>query len=622
MVVQYNTSILDHIDGLALELEEDLNTSIYNNNDTKEHIRAIDNILRGEYSVVTNTGIKGDIVCARLRSALTQLELGYQQRLFSEVFIQANLQNIYGDEYKTNEVAIKKKNGVETLPVITFLSLPRRSGKSWGVSRCIAAALVCIPNWSGVVFSPFQRQSDYLMKMVREALDSLRALGFDFEFIQGEDNKETVGLRWGNTKTIFHALPAKEGSTRGITAKCIVLEEMAVMPLTFFKKVPLPLLMVQGSVMIGISSIMDTYNYFSTLLNFNDPRKNIRDSVYTYRFQAACSQCIAKGIAKECTHLNNEIGEWLTSERRELVSAIYAHLGDEETMDQENLGISHDITEAAFDSRLINHLFSKENPPVRSLTSLETDTVFTFIDPTGGGKSDLAICSCIWENGKVIIVGMESMPLRDTDMMCDYTISHLKQLRTLEGCKRAVIVLFIEANIPSFSYTFGKRALQEVERISIPNRKGLECKEYLMHSGGKSTSSANEQNIGVATTNQIKAEMYEFMKQCLANKVIQFHEQMICVYDERNPESSNAIIQSPVVRVKTMLKIQGLEFSIHWMGPANPAFGKFFYSFSGKRAGSNQKDDLWMAFQGCIYDSSQFLNGIEFDQVKRSLGLL
>jgi len=129
-------SILDHIDGLSLELEYDINESIAGDTEVKEHIRAIDNILKGEYNAVEGfTKIKGDAICARLRSALTQLELGYQQRLFSEVFIQANLQNIYGDEYKTNEVAIKKKNGVETLPVLTFLSLPRRSGKSWGVSR-------------------------------------------------------------------------------------------------------------------------------------------------------------------------------------------------------------------------------------------------------------------------------------------------------------------------------------------------------------------------------------------------------------------------------------------------------------------------------------------------------
>lgn len=618
-MVADNPFVFTHLEGVLLDVQREISEQSNKNPVAKGYVYASDIILKGECQNASKYELRGDAICAKLRSALTQLNLGYQQRLFGEVFIQANLQNIYGDEFLHNEVIIKKKNVVETLPVMTLISLPRRSGKSFGVSRCIAAALVCIPNWSCVVFSPFQRQSDYLMKMVREALDELSLLGYVFNFVEGENNKETLGLNWGETNTVFHALPAKEGSTRGITANCIVMEEMAVMAPSFFKKVTLPLLMVKGSVMIGISSILDTHNYFTTLLNFTDHRKAVRDAVYSYTFRAACTACITKGIAKECRHMNAEIGEWLPAERREFVSAVYEYLGDEETMNQENLGISHDIVQAAFDSRQISALFSKDNPPIRSLASEHTSVIFTFIDPTGGGKSDLAICSCVWENGHVIVVGLESMPLRDTDMMCDYTIQHLHALRTLEGCKYAAIVLFIEANIPSFSYTFGKRAIRDVERVSIPDRSGNECKEYLLYSEGKSTStSKKEKNIGVATTNQMKAAMYEFMKSCLKNNVIKFHENMVCVYSDANPESA-LVSLTPTMRVKTILKTQALDYSIHWTGPANPAFGKFYYTFSGKRPGSDQKDDLWMAFQGCIYDSSKFLTNIEYDGLRKTL---
>ena len=621
-MVVFNSYINDHINGICTELANELQHIKQTIEVNKGYTRAIDNIIHGEFTNAAETDLRGDAVCARIRSALTQLNLGYQQRLFSEVFIQANLQNIYGDEYRYNEVNIKKKNAVDTLPVLTLISLPRRSGKSWGVSRCIAAALVCIPNWSCAVFSPFQRQSDYLMEMVRNALDTLKEIGFEFEFSPGKNNQETLGLTWGRTSSVFHALPAKEGSTRGITAKCIILEEMAVMPAAFFKKVPLPLLMVSGSVMIGISSIMETTNYFSNLLSFNDPRKNIRDSIYSYKFQAACNQCIAKGTARECRHMNNEIGEWLPPERRDLVSAIYLHLGDEETMDQENLGISHDITKAAFDSKLIHRLFSKDNPLVRSLSSENTKVIYSFIDPTGGGKSDLAICSCVWENGHMIVIGLESMPLRDIDKMTDYTVEHILALRNMEGCQYASNILFIEANIPSFSYSFGKAAYKKIPRIYIPDRKGFDCKEYILYSNGASTSTKGEKNVGVVTSNQIKADMYELTKQCLKNDAIHFHEQMVCIYSPPGQENSTGIVQTPQVRVKSMLKLQGTEFSIHWKGPANPAFGEFYYAFSGKRAGSNQKDDLWMAFQGCIYDSSLFLNSIEHESLRRTLDLV
>ena len=613
-----NLFFLGHLDGIAMGLhhEQSLNTALYDHGST--HTRAIDNIKIGQEEGMIRAVLKGDAIITRLRCALTQLELGYQQRLFSEVFVQANLRNIYGqEEYKAYEIMIKRKNAIETLPVLTLVSLPRRSGKTKGATKCVAAGLVTIPDWSCVIFSPFQRQSDFFMDMVRHELVTLRELGYEFEVIKGKDNRETLGLRWGPGgiyETVMYALPAKEGSTRGITAKCIILEEMAVMPMVFFKKVPVPLLMVDGAMMIGISSILDTYNYFTALLNFDDERQHIRDAVYSYRFQAACNYCISKDRAKECTHMNTEIGEWLPPERREFVSAIYNALGDSDTMDQENLGISHNITECAFDHKMITRLFSKENPPIGFPERLPTNTVYCFLDPTGGGKSDLAMSTGLWHEGVFIILGMESMPLRDLDISADYAIKHLRKVRTMKGLEDSLVVIFIEANTPSFSYHFAKRVVNEMQNISIPDRKGLECKDYVMYSEGKATSVKGEKNIGVVTTNAIKAEMYEMMKQCLTHNVIRFHEDMVSVYEN---EEDRAV--SSVIRVKQMLKTQGMDFSIHWKGPANPAFGKFYYTFSGKRAGSTQKDDLWMAFQGCLYDSSMFMNSINFEHLRRTL---
>src|SRR4051812_37712082 len=103
----------------------------------------------------------------------------------------------------------------------------------------------------------------------------------------------------------------------------MILEEAAFMPRELFEVVCVPLMGVDHTVTLGISTPDDENNYYSELFNIKT-----KDGEHLFKVipvGLACEACIASGKAEKCPHRSNVLPAWKSQEgqdlQRQLLSA-------------------------------------------------------------------------------------------------------------------------------------------------------------------------------------------------------------------------------------------------------------------------------------------------------------
>ena len=130
----------------------------------------------------------------------------------------------------------------------------------------------------------------------------------------------------------------------------IILEEAAYVDPGFFYETVAPLLCMQQTCMLAISTLRDSFNFYTRLVKMRnkttgDPlfsvvqvRRVIRArcrllglygrsagySGYTgvLQVQLACDACIEKGAAAECVHRLHLVPRWQSSDRHEMLKTV------------------------------------------------------------------------------------------------------------------------------------------------------------------------------------------------------------------------------------------------------------------------------------------------------------
>jgi hypothetical protein len=162
------------------------------------------------------------------------------------------------------------------------------------------------------------------------------------------------------------------------------------MDLNLFHEVVVPLVGMEDTVVVMISTPVDSFNFFSKLMLVKD--KAGRPLFLTADMVLSCDRCIASGHPTKCTHRMKLLPPWKSKDKQDVMAMI---LHDQMTvMARENFGIVSDDGGAIVESRFINKWL--ERPRFVPTHGQRAKVVIVAIDPNGSNAktaSEMAIVS-------------------------------------------------------------------------------------------------------------------------------------------------------------------------------------------------------------------------------------
>lgn len=162
---------------------------------------------------------------------------------------------------------------------------------------------------------------------------------------------------------------------------------------------------MQNTALFALSSPEGSKNYFSKMLTLKmpdgEPFFQICDC------QLICSDCrkLDKDQQILCNHVK-QTAPWISTKKRARLNLLYAN--DPTTAIKEMSGIVEDDFIPCFPRELIQECFSL--PPYH--TKVTPQYIFTTVDPSGGGISQLAICTGYYDDNLNYVVSIfKTVPL-------------------------------------------------------------------------------------------------------------------------------------------------------------------------------------------------------------------
>jgi hypothetical protein len=550
--------------------------------------------LRAEFNVL------GDQTLFDIRTAIRKFpRCTNQQLLFTEVFINSQLQYYYGTDFEAHETRIKQENLIDEIYQYALVNCPRRWGKTYIAAIFAACSLATVPGCKIVVYSPGQRQSMMFMDLVRDRLNDLQGHGYQFEPIVGKNNKENLWVKVdGDTRSVV-GLPANSNTVRGTGGTLIICEEAAAMEMKFFNDVVLPVTGVGDASCICISTIQGdsdegVQNWFTTLLGmtFSDGRPMFN----IFRLYQACQACIDAGVAEKCEHLKSELPWWHNQSKQMLVRDIMTKLGCADSAKRELLGVNTSKVKPVYDSKIVRQLFNTQRNPLFRLSSLSEDPalVFVAIDPSmGGDKSNTSLVSMIFHQGQYVIVGGESIAAKIDEQYRPVIMDHVKNLRMLPKLSHATILVAIESN----NGMVGRHIMNDIVSLNLPNvlflikhGQTLSSSE-LYRAGGSKSGPFGVRTQGQQGQGNVKEEMVFTLRTALQNEQLKFAHEFLHIHRSGGPD--------PIKDYKTSVMNQMLAFSMKF-AMAKGDFSMTKRTYSGKHGPEGHDDDCTV-YGICLY---------------------
>jgi hypothetical protein len=373
------------------------------------------------------------------------------------------------------------------------------------------------------------------------------------------------------------------------------MEEAAFINQGLFYEVIVPLLGVEGTAVLAISTPDESDgNYYSLLMDLQDPDDQSKPLFKTIRIGLACDACVAANTAATCTHRQQLVPPWKSNQRQNKMRKIME--SDQHLFMRENLGMITSNTQYMFPAHMVNGL--RQAPAFRVLRPC--DVLFCAIDPSGGGtQSDYAMATVCVEHGKYGIVGLdhsgsgcievrvsdacvvvyaETLYLQQDINTMIYT--HLRTLRRLPDFLCTTFVIYIEANM----------SWLETDRVAqICSRPELQ--PVLL----ESRDPKRQDRIGVITDENTKLGYVSTMRHLLSDKQLSYYQQL----HSENTAEAKATLEDQLRQFRRAIRV-----------PDNPEHAKYQVHYTGK--GYSKKDDLVMALMMCCYWSEVTRNDPEF----------
>lgn len=176
-----------------------------------------------------------------------------------------------------------------------------------------------------------------------------------------------------------------------------IIDEAAYVDPNLFYKVVVPILQMRQTALLALSSPEGSQNYFSRLLTLKD--NNGHDFFRVKNCNLICEECrkLDKEDQVKCNHVKPQT-PWLSESKKDRMKLLYAT--DPATSIRELYGMVEDDFIPCFDKNDIHRFFSRPAYDTRSTP----EYIFVTVDPSGGGMSQLAICSGFYDEALNFVV--------------------------------------------------------------------------------------------------------------------------------------------------------------------------------------------------------------------------
>lgn len=528
------------------------------------------------YEAVTNqVKVKqknyGDIRLASIRKFLDHVK-GYDrsemQKRFHESFLQAVALHLYKDDPEVDMDKICSMNEWPNLKQQVLCLTPRRFGKTTAVAMFVAAYFLSVEKAQLCIFSTGKRASDAMLDKVHEFVKLIdEDLGTDHDS-HCKRRGEFLFYYGPGTNDVrkISSYPSGSDKLRGVGGDLILLEEAAFMPIKMFHEVIVPLLELETTALICISTPQDSSNFYSMMFEMVDAGgEKLFNQI---QIQMVCEDCKAGPHPEKCTHMKHLLPKWKSGGKQDMVRQIY---GDNSAdMLRESMGVTTNDSCAIFQDNWLNTFASRS--PFVSMGA--PSVVFVACDPNGGGSSQMAIVSMFQENNNFAICGMESHAVKGHGEIRNLLETHVRSIRV--AFSSSYIIFVPESNLG-----------HEASHMAHMLKNVPKCRS-LMERG----------EPGVITTHKRKELYANTAVERFAAEGVWYAEKFVCAnpYGDANDRAT---------RVKRMFRKQlGLFSKI--VVPRGKGYNMPKIIYTGKENGN---DDLVMTFMIGLFWSIQFVTG-------------
>ena len=513
----------------------------------------------------------GDVRLANIRRYLDNVK-GYDrsemQKQFHESFLQSVALHLYKDDPEVDMDKIKSMNEWPNLKQQCLCLTPRRFGKTTAVAMFVASYFLSVEKAQLCIFSTGRRASDAMLAKVHEFVklideqlgtnhaDSCKKKG-EFLYYYGEGANDVRKVA---------SYPSGSDKLRGVGGDLILLEEAAFMPIKMFHEVIVPLLELETTALICISTPQDSSNFYSMMFEMVD--QGGEKLFNQIQISMVCEDCKLSAHPEKCTHMKHLLPKWKSGGKQDMVRQIY---GDNtEDMLRESMGVTTNDSNAIFQDDWLDVFTSR--PPYTSQTTPRV--VFVACDPNGGGSSQMAIVSLYQDANNFAICGMESHAVKGHGEIRNLLETHVRAIR--HKFASSFIIFVPESNLG-----------HEASHMAHMLKDVPKCRS-LMERG----------EPGVITTHKRKELYSNTAVDRFAGEGIWYASQFVCAnpYGDANAREA---------RVKRMFRKQLSIFS-KIVVPRGKDYNIPKVVYSGKDQGN---DDLVITFMIALYWSIQFMTG-------------
>lgn len=175
----------------------------------------------------------------------------------------------------------------------------------------------------------------------------------------------------------------------------MVMEEAAFIEPIYFYKVCVPLIGVNNTAILAISTPGEgSSNYYNHLLNITN--EDGTPMFNTLEIGLACKACQIEGIPDRCYHKRVRLPPWKSGVRQRKQRRILENAGPE-IVAQEVMGVAFSGATHPFRSVLLTRWAQDDHCVSWLQETAPPAVVFMAIDPAGGGSlSDFAVCTTVY----------------------------------------------------------------------------------------------------------------------------------------------------------------------------------------------------------------------------------
>jgi hypothetical protein len=334
------------------------------------------------------------------------------------------------------------------------IMMSRRMGKTMAIVLLCVAFMRNIPSLRALVIANSYKAARLFNEQVSAILKSLGHTKLE------PDNSECIGLEFSpNDKRVLLALTGRStDQLRGQGGDLVILEEAAYVPESTVKQVIVPILRVDKTCVVAISTLgSDDNNYFTRIIKYSLFRPLVISLV--------CEPCYEAGERDVCSHREHLRPFWHDHKQDSKLKMI---IDDEDTYARENLGVmgNKDVDTHAFKTEVIESFLRSPRHPL----STTVRYIFITIDPQPGTGPEDVSRSHSFVVGSIAyparqLLGMEYLTVAEHADYIDILVRHVERIRRINCCSSAVILLDVASGVQLEATMILDRLRQHVMNI-------------------------------------------------------------------------------------------------------------------------------------------------------------